>query len=359
MNPDHLPDLQQALLDWFVEHQRSLPWRRQYHPYEIWVSEIMLQQTQVKTMLPFYTRWMSELPTVHSVAAASEEMVLKLWEGLGYYSRARNLQKAARVICDEHGGELPADFDHIRALPGIGPYTAGALASIAFNQPRPVVDGNIERVLCRIEDIGEPPKSTPVQKQLWSLAAEWIPHGHAREFNQGLMELGATLCTPRNPSCLLCPANAWCVAFHTGRTDTIPVPRGRPEIIRIEKLTALVQNGDCWLVRKRPEGGLMGGLWEFPTWEELPSENSAAAWLTQQLHEDYGVAARIGPELFKMEHDYTRFHATLHCRLCIVAEIPSVLPDNAQWLTLGEISALALPRVFQRLRKRLLDEASA
>ena len=157
MNPDHLPDLQQALLDWFAEHQRPLPWRRQYHPYEIWVSEIMLQQTQVKTMLPFYTRWMSELPTVHSVAAASEEMVLKLWEGLGYYSRVRNLQKAARVICDEHGGELPADFDHIRALPGIGPYTAGALASIAFNQPRPVVDGNIERVLCRIEGIGEPP----------------------------------------------------------------------------------------------------------------------------------------------------------------------------------------------------------
>ncbi|MEE2716549.1 MAG: A/G-specific adenine glycosylase [SAR324 cluster bacterium] len=358
MTPEQLPDLQHTLLGWFAEHQRPLPWRRRCRPYEIWVSEIMLQQTQVKTMLPFYTHWMAELPSVRSVAEAPEEVVLKLWEGLGYYSRAHNLQKAAQVICGQHGGVFPEDFEQIRALPGIGPYTAGAIASIAFNQPRPVVDGNVERVLCRIEGIAEPPKSTPVQKRLWALAAEWIPHGHARDFNQGLMELGATVCTPRNPSCLLCPVNAWCVAFQTGRTDAIPAPRTRPKPTKIAKITALTQCGNRWLVRKRPEGGLMGGLWEFPTWEEPPAEGSTAVWLATQLCAEYGVDAQIGPELFQMEHGYTRFQATLHCWICTVAEIPDAISTNARWLTLDEIAELALPRVFQRLRKRLLDESS-
>ena len=352
----HLPNFQQALLDWFAEHQRPLPWRQHQRPYEIWVSEIMLQQTQVRTMLPFYTRWMTELPTIRSVADAPEEGVLKLWEGLGYYSRARNLRKAAQVICREHGSEFPEDFEQIRALPGIGRYTAGAIASIAFNQPRPVVDGNVERVLCRIEGIAAPTKSTPVQKQLWSLATEWIPNGQARGFNQGLMELGATLCTPRNPSCLLCPANPWCAAFHEGRIEAIPAPRMRPEVTRIDKTTALVRKGGRWLVRKRPAGGLMGGLWEFPTWEEMPPEGSAEPWLAKQLQEDYGITARIGPELFQLEHGYTRFHATLHCRLCTADEALPFSATNAQWLTLDEISALALPRVFQRLRQRLHDE---
>jgi A/G-specific adenine glycosylase len=205
-----LSRFQAQLLEWFAAQQRKLPWRQDYAPYGVWISEMMLQQTRVTTVLSYYERWMRELPDIASVAAAEEAQLLKLWEGLGYYSRVRNIQKAARQICAEHGGAFPTDFAAIRRLPGIGPYTAGAIASIAFEQDRPIVDGNVVRVACRVFHITDNPKESDVQKRLWNIAAAWIPAGQARHFNQAVMELGATVCHVQQPTCLLCPVQEHC-----------------------------------------------------------------------------------------------------------------------------------------------------
>ena len=188
LNANELEDLQQSLLKWFKEHQRMLPWRENYEPYQVWISEIMLQQTQVKTMLPFYRRWMEGLPGIREVAEADEELLIKLWEGLGYYRRVRNIRKTAEMICNEYGGQFPEQVAELLKLPGIGRYTAGAIISIAFNQPAPIVDGNVTRVLCRIRKIEDPPQIGDVGKELWRLAEAWIPKEEARNFNQALME---------------------------------------------------------------------------------------------------------------------------------------------------------------------------
>ena len=189
MPPAELSQLQNALLTWFVEHQRDLPWRENYPAYGVWISEMMLQQTRVATVLDYYDRWMKALPSIPSVATADEATILKLWEGLGYYARARNIHRAAKQICEQHAGEFPNDYEAIRQLPGIGPYTAGAIASIAFEQDRPVVDGNVIRVLCRLLNLDADPKAGSTQKKLWQVATDWLPSGHARNFNQGLMEV--------------------------------------------------------------------------------------------------------------------------------------------------------------------------
>src|SRR6266496_4578583 len=219
-----------VLLDWFTRHARELPWRRTLDPYAIWVSEIMLQQTQVKTVVPYWTRWMSELPTVKALAAAGPDRVLKLWEGLGYYTRARNLQKAAQRIVEFHRGKFPENFDDILALPGVGRYTAGAIASIAFHQPRPILDGNVMRVLTRIFGIAADPREKKTNAQLWQITEELVhyaSHVAHHEFpcsrlNQSLMELGALICTPRSPRCERCPVNRLCVARHRGWQEKLP-----------------------------------------------------------------------------------------------------------------------------------------
>ena len=219
------------LLKWFAENARDLPWRRTRDPYAIWVSEIMLQQTQVKTVIPYWERWMNRLPDVAALANAREDTVIKLWEGLGYYSRARNMQKAARLIRDEHGGRFPRDLAGVLALPGVGRYTGGAICSIAYNQPEPIVDGNVIRVLTRVAGIEESPKAKPVLEQIWAIADDLVKQTVARQqscqrnasaFNQAMMELGALVCTPRNPRCDVCPLKGRCVARKENKTDRIP-----------------------------------------------------------------------------------------------------------------------------------------
>ncbi len=211
------------LLAWYAKHKRDLPWRRDTHdPYRVWISEIMLQQTQVATVIPYYKRFLARFPNVRALANAKLDDVLKAWEGAGYYARARNLHLAAREIVARFGGQLPSTVDELLTLPGIGRYTAGAIASIAFKRDAPVVDGNVTRVLCRCFNIQHDPKSAATQKELWHLAEILLPRGCAADFNQGLMELGATICTPRNPQCNVCPINRACVARRLGRQDKLP-----------------------------------------------------------------------------------------------------------------------------------------
>lgn len=270
--------LARQIVTWFDQNARDLPWRRTGDPYAIWISEVMLQQTQVKTVIPYWERWMRQLPTVRSLATADEQRVLKLWEGLGYYTRARNLQKAARLICDHHNETFPTHFDEILALPGIGRYTAGAICSIAYGQPAPILDGNVIRVLSRIFALAGDPKSKPNQQQLWSLSAGLVSaaakQAACSALNQGLMELGATICLPGDPICGRCPVRSRCEAFRTNRIDEFPQTprRARPRQRRF--VAYVIRHGDKVLVRQRPASLVNGNLWEFPNFEHVRNQSA-------------------------------------------------------------------------------------
>ena len=249
----------EPLIKWFEENQRPLPWRESYDPYQVWVSEVMLQQTQVETALPYFERFVREFPSVDALAKADEEQVLKLWAGLGYYRRAKNLIAAAREIAAKHGGKIPADYETLLQLPGIGQYMAGAILSIAFNQPYPVVDGNVRRVLSRLYGWTE---DDP--KALWDAAGGAVREGEPRLVNQALMELGAKICSFRSPRCLLCPIQTSCAAFKTGMQNKIPPVKKRPAVVHVHLFAVIHRRGSRYLMKP------VDGMWEFPMFPELP-----------------------------------------------------------------------------------------
>jgi A/G-specific adenine glycosylase len=320
------------LLDWFSVNARDLPWRRTRDPYAIWVSEIMLQQTQVKTVIPYWDRWLRELPTVKAAAKASPGKIHKLWEGLGYYTRARNLQLAAKQIVTKHDGRFPQNFDDVLALPGIGRYTAGAICSIAFNQPTPVLDGNVIRVLTRVFGIAENPKEKETNAWLWQIAKQLVcraktaketkeqnasrPSRSSREMNscsflnQSLMELGALVCTPRNPQCGVCPVKKLCVAFRENRVDELP-NLGKREAATARHFVAVVvgRNGR-FLIRQRPAGVVNAHLWEFPNVEVAAGVPPAATALAQAAKK-IGIELRDVKPLCTIKHSITRYRITL------------------------------------------------
>lgn len=336
----HREEAQARLLAWFNRQARDLPWRRDRTPYRIWVSEVMLQQTQVETVLDYYARFLERFPTIHDLAAASQEEVLKLWEGLGYYRRARLMHKAAQVVVADYGGELPADADALRDLPGIGRYTAGALASIAFDIPAPAVDGNVRRVMARV--LAMP---TPTASELDDAVSAWIPEDQPGDFAEGLMELGATLCRPQSPRCLLCPWRELCQARRLGRQEELPAPKARKSIPHYE-VTAAVTLGedDRILVARRPSDARLGGLWEFPGGKQEDNETLREA-LRRELQEEMQIEVAVGEELTVIEHAYTHFRITLHAFLChLEAGEPMCIEcDDFQWATLDEIRALPMP----------------
>ena len=255
-----MPEAHAALVQWFGENQRILPWRSSYDPYQVWISEVMLQQTQVETVVPYFERWMAELPDIASLATADEHRVLSLWAGLGYYSRARNLMEASRRIVREHHGALPADYESLRSLPGIGQYTAGAILSIAFNKAYPVVDGNVRRVLSRVYGWED---DRP--RRLWDAADKLVRSAEPRLINQAIMELGATVCSFRAPRCLVCPVQTECIAYKTGKQLMIPPVKKRPETVRVQLFAILQEKNGQHLMK------LSRGLWEFPMFSELPA----------------------------------------------------------------------------------------
>jgi A/G-specific adenine glycosylase len=296
----------QGLLAWFAGNARDLPWRRTRDPYAIWVSEIMLQQTQVKTVLPYWERWMRELPDMAALAGASAEKIHKLWEGLGYYTRVRNLQKAAQLVVGKHGGRFPEDYAQVLDLPGIGPYTAGAVCSIAFNQPKPILDGNVVRVLSRIFGVEGNPRESNTRAQLWQIAEELVLLATAQPssikrpasaFNQALMELGALVCTPRQTQCAVCPLAKHCVAYREDRVQELPRlgPRVRATPRRFVAFVA--QRGNRFLVRQRPAGVVNAHLWEFPN-VEVGSDHSDTAQVARRVRSSRS-GALAGPDRLK------------------------------------------------------------
>ena len=281
--------LRRKLLAWYRAHGRShLPWRQKPTPYAVWVSEAMLQQTQVATVIPYYRRFLRRYPTVKALARAPLTQVLDSWSGLGYYSRARNLHAGARAVVEEHGGKLPSRVGELRRLPGIGRYTAGAIASIAYDRPAPILDGNVIRVLSRLFGIRQDPTEVTTRNRLWELAGQLVPSDAPGDFNQALMDLGATLCTPRRPRCLACPLSAACVARKKGWQELIPRRRPAAPRKKIHCACALIEKEGRLLIARRPLSGLLGGLWEFPGGECAPGR-SRPADLARLLRERLGI----------------------------------------------------------------------
>jgi A/G-specific adenine glycosylase len=316
------------LMDWFQKNQRDLPWRRTRDPYAVWVSEIMLQQTQVKTVIPYWERWMRELPTIAALADAPEERILKLWEGLGYYSRARNLQKAARLIVEKHGGIFPREFGAVLELPGIGRYTAGAIASIAFGEAAPIVDGNVIRVLTRFFGIRGDPKGKETNAFLWKLAGDLVKATEdCSALNQGLMELGALICLPREPRCDVCPIRLRCFARRNSMTETLPESAPRPKTEERIFRAFLARRNESILLRRRKENVVNSGFWELPNVErKTPGK--------------YGV-------LCVVKHSITRYRMTLEV---VAAES---LESGGEWVAMTDLAALPLVNAHRKALEKL------
>ena len=304
------------LLNWYHNHAAALPWRNSDDPYRVWLSEIMLQQTQVATVIPYYERFLVAFPTVFDLAAAERDSVLKMWEGLGYYSRARNLHRAAQVVVSELGGKFPASAEELQKLPGIGRYTAGAIASIAFDEPAPVLDGNVIRVFARLFDISEDVTQTATKNHLWEIAEELVPAENPGDYNQALMELGRTICKPRNPFCDECPVSESCRAYAEGNQDERPVKRKRAPTPHYDVTAGLIRNASGQLlIAKRLDDALLGGLWEFPGGKQENGENLPEC-LARELREELAIEVAVGAFFVKVKHSYTHFKITLHVFEC-------------------------------------------
>lgn len=351
-------ELAHRIATWFEQNGRDLPWRRTTDPYAIWVSEIMLQQTQVKTVIPYWERWMARFPTIQALRDAAEGDILKAWEGLGYYSRVRNMHRAAREICERHGGKFPDDYDAILALSGIGRYTAGAIASMAFGQPQPILDGNVERVLSRVFAVRGQVKSSTVSKRLWRLSASLVravAQSNGRlsisSLNQGLMELGALVCLPRTPRCDVCPLRGDCLAAKRGQVSKFPSPPPKKEVRRRHAFSYVLRCGDQVLVRQRPIGQVNAGLWEFPTFE---SANDTAA------HPAPLASLPLTP-FHSVRHTIT--HHRIHLQSW-QARVPKTSGPklakslHAQWVAQSSLSALPFSSAQSKLRVRLLESSA-
>lgn len=344
------------LLDWYDDNQRRLPWRGQAEPYAIWVSEIMLQQTQVETVIPYFERWMKRFPTLADLAKASQQEVLQVWEGLGYYSRARNLHRAAQQVMDEYGGEIPADRHKLESLAGIGRYTAGAIASIAFQQDEAVLDGNVRRVFSRLFDITLTPTSSAGNRLLWNLARQYLPPGNAENYNQALMDLGALICTPHQPACERCPLEDLCQARALGVQEERPVAKVRPAIPHHTVTAAIIWREGRVLITRRPPQGLLGGMWEFPGGKLEPGEELTNC-LEREIKEELGVGIAVGQAFGIFHHAYTHFRVTLHAFYCELTNGEPQLPEATElsWVKPDELCNYPMGKI-DRLISRQLNE---
>ena len=346
----------QSLLNWYTQSGRELPWRRGHDPYPIWVSEIMLQQTQVKTVIPYYHRWLEQFPSIEPLASADLQQVLKVWEGLGYYSRARNLHRAAQKIVQEYGGVFPTQLEEVLALPGIGLTTAGGILSAAFNQPVAILDGNVKRVLARLVALPVPPAKAT--KQLWQISEALLDREHPRQFNQALMDLGATVCTPKKPNCKSCPWKDPCQAYNLGIESQLPMREISSPLPHKTIGVAVIWNeqGQILIDRRRPEG-LLGGLWEFPG-GKLEAGETIEECIKREIQEELAIEIEVGDRLITIDHAYSHFSITLnvhHCRH--LSGIPQPVEcDEIRWVTLDEIDQFPFPKANTQIIAALRQE---
>lgn len=335
--------LRQRLLQWYGARGRDLPWRRTRDPYAIWISEVMLQQTQVKTVIPYYTRWLEALPAIADLAAADQTQVLKLWQGLGYYARARNLHQAAQQVMEQHQGMFPSTLPEVVALPGIGRTTAGGILSAAFNQPVSILDGNVKRVLTRLIALERPVKKA--SKLLWQTSDQLLDPVQPGAFNQALMDLGATVCLPRTPDCGACPWSDSCRAFQQGMQNELPIREEKAPIPhKVIGVAVIWNDAGQILIDRRPQSGLLGGLWEFPGGKIEPGE-TVEECIRREIQEELGIEVEVGDRLISLDHAYSHFRVTLnvhHCRH-VSGDPQPIECDEIRWVTLAELDQYPFP----------------
>ena len=333
------------LVDWYIENHRKLPWRESSHPYQIWISEVMLQQTQVNTVIPYYHRFLERFPTLVALAEADQQQVLKRWEGLGYYARARNLHKAARRVVSDFHGEIPTDIKEFRKLPGVGDYIAAAVMSIAFDQPYPVVDGNVKRVLARLLCLDSPVNGTGAHKVFVDEANKLFDPYHPGAFNQAMMELGARICTPAKPNCGACPVSEHCRAVAQQIVNEYPKKQPAKSVPEYHIATGVIYRRDKVLITRRPPEGLLGGLWEFPGGKVLEGETPAEACL-REIKEEVNLSVSIRNHLVEVRHAYTHFKIKMDVFECdyVSGRVKLNGPTDFHWVSINQLNRYPFPK---------------
>lgn len=346
-----MKDFAKKLLFWYKKNARDLPWRKTRDPYKIWVSEVMLQQTTVNAVIAYYERWIKTFPALESVASAGEEEILKAWQGLGYYQRARNLQKSAQIICRDHKARLPDDADILKKLPGFGPYTIGAVLSIAFNKRHPIIDANVRRVVMRQLALpGQADQSH--DKKIYNFLYNCMPDKEICFFNQALMELGALICRMREPACGRCPVHSDCLAFHRQLQGVIPASR-QSAVEKIEAIAAIIEDRGFYLIRQRPKKGLLAGLWEFPS-SQIHKGETPKNVLKRLCGSELGGRFISGNSFVTVQHAYTKFQIRLHAWKCALKP-PMELPKSYKWIPFSHFKKYAMPsgcvKILDKLEK--------
>jgi A/G-specific adenine glycosylase len=347
-----IKNIQKKTLRWYRKNKRDLPWRRTTDPYAIWVSEIMLQQTQVATVIPYYKNFLKFFPSVRDLARADLSRVLKVWEGLGYYSRARNLHRASQIVSNHYHGEIPDQLKDLRTLPGIGRYTAGAILSIAFNKEAPVLDGNVKRVLSRLFAIADSPVRGQTEGLLWHLSESLLPKGHASSFNQGLMDLGAMLCTPKEPRCSQCPLRDLCKGMASGDPERFPTKGLKKKIPHIEAVSAVILKNGRVLLQQRPPEGLLGGLWEFPNWkieEKKRTRPRLRLRLRSYIKKEVGLNVEVKGPVGTFQQTYSHFKLTLHTYYCQSRDAKK----KGKWVPIKNLPRFPMSRIHRRIAEKL------
>jgi len=362
MTPRHISlpktGFAEALTCWYQASHRDLPWRNTKNAYHIWLSEIMLQQTQVKTVIDYYHRFLDRYPTIHSLAEAPADELMKQWEGLGYYARCRNLQKAAQIIMSQHDGEFPKTLEEAQALPGIGQSTAGAILTFAYGQKHPLLDGNVKRVLSRVFDVEAEIQQPAVIRQLWQYSQELLEE--SREpyaYNQAIMELGATVCLPQNPRCLLCPVKPYCSAQAQGTQHERPVKSARKATPHHDIAVGVIWKDGKILIQQRPAEGLLGGLWEFPGGKREPGE-ALEETVRREIEEELNIEVRVKTLITTVKHAYTHFKITLYAYHCDYAQgEPEPRACQAwRWAEPEELEQYAFPKANKTVLEKVITE---
>jgi len=333
-------EFSRLLIRWYESNKRSLPWRATRDPYKIWVSEVMLQQTTVQTVIPYYEKWIVLFPDLQAFSRAPLQKVLKTWQGLGYYQRAKNMHKAAKIITSRFEGNFPTDYEELISLPGFGPYTTAAVLSITSDQPYPAIDANVRRVLLRLKSLKK--EADPNQDgELLRFLSPLLPQKKIGTFNQAMMELGALVCRPKNPRCLLCPVSPFCQAYQDGEQEIIPTPK-KNVTKKIEAVLAIIEKNGRYLIQKRPSTGLMADLWEFPGGKKQTGESLEAA-LRREIREELGVDVERAERLTVVRHAYTQFKVTLYAYACRLTKFPLAEKKHRRWVSLKNLRRYPFP----------------
>jgi A/G-specific adenine glycosylase len=359
MNPADVARLRRRLHRWYAAHRRRLPWRGTRDPYRVWVAEVMLQQTQVKTALPYYRRFIRQYPSLRQLARAERQAVLKLWEGLGYYGRAHNLHRAAALLA-ESGGRVPGRWEEFRRLPGVGDYIAAAVLSIAFGRPHAVVDGNVKRVLARLLALEAPVNAAASRRIFQAQADRLLDRERPGDFNQALMELGALVCTPRVPCCRSCPLNRLCAARRGGTVALFPRRTASRPVPEVAVAAGVVFKGGRLLITQRPPEGLLGGLWEFPGGRLRAGESPAQA-CAREIKEEVDLEVAVEEPLTQVRHAYSHFRIHLHVFRCrfLSGRVRRKGPTAHRWIRIGEIDRFPFPAANRRFIPLLQQRAAA